>query len=105
MKPFIVVADGFDKNLFENLCATPELEVHPEAKISQDKLKELLPKVNGLIIRSSTTVNEEYLNLAPNLKLVIRAGEGTDNIDKKAGRGMPNRGKNLWPTVYILTVM
>jgi D-3-phosphoglycerate dehydrogenase len=82
MKPFIVVPDGFDKTLFEELKKSNELEVHPTSKVSQEELKTLLPKVNGLIIRSATTVNAELLSLAPNLKIVIRAGEGTDNIDK-----------------------
>ncbi len=84
MKPFIVVPDGFDKSLFEQLKKCDQLEVHPTSKVSQDELKALLPRVNGLIIRSATTINEELLALAPNLKIVIRAGEGTDNIDKKA---------------------
>lgn len=83
MKPFIVVPDGFDKSLFEELKKIDSLEVHPTNKVSQDELKALLPRVNGLIIRSATTINEELLALAPNLKIVIRAGEGTDNIDKK----------------------
>lgn len=82
MKPFIVVPDGFDKSLFEELKKNSNLEVHPTSKVSQEELKTLLPKVNGLIIRSATTVNAELLELAPNLKIVIRAGEGTDNIDK-----------------------
>lgn len=82
MKPFIVVPDGFDKSLFDELKTSTELNVHPSSKVSQDELKTLLPKVEGLIIRSATTVNKELLDLAPNLKIVIRAGEGTDNIDK-----------------------
>lgn len=82
MKPFIVVSDGFDKNQFAALCDVAEFEIYPERKISQDTLRELLPKINGLIIRSATTMNQELIDQAPNLKLIIRAGEGTDNIDK-----------------------
>lgn len=82
LKPMILVADGFDKDLFQQLSKHPELNVYPEPKVSQDKLKELLPEVHGLVIRSATTVTAELLKMAPNLKLVIRAGEGTDNIDK-----------------------
>lgn len=78
----IVVADGFDKNLFKNLCETAELEVFPEAKIDQSILRDLLPKVEGLVIRSTTQVTKELLDKAPNLRYVIRAGAGTDNIDK-----------------------
>lgn len=83
MKPVIVVSDGMDKEIFEQLTAINEFEVFPEPKVSQDKLKELLPTISGLVIRSATTVNAELLELATNLKYVIRAGEGTDNIDKK----------------------
>lgn len=82
MKPFVIVPDGFDKSLFEELKKCQELDVHPTSKVSQEELKALLPKANGLIIRSATTVNADLLALAPNLKIVIRAGEGTDNIDK-----------------------
>ncbi|WP_127717996.1 hydroxyacid dehydrogenase [Halobacteriovorax sp. HLS] len=82
MKPFIVVADGFDQSLFEELKSITEFEVHPSPKMNQDELKTLLPKVNGIVIRSATEITKEYLDLAPNLKYVIRAGAGTDNIDK-----------------------
>lgn len=84
MKPFIIVSDGFDKSLFKQLQAVSSLEVYPESKIDQAKLKELLPKAHGLVIRSATTITPDLLEIAQNLKLVIRAGEGTDNIDKKA---------------------
>jgi D-3-phosphoglycerate dehydrogenase len=83
-RPFIVVSDGFDSELFKELVACPQLEVHPQAKLTAEQLKELLPKVEGLIIRSATKVDANLLSAAPKLKLVIRAGEGTDNIDKKA---------------------
>lgn len=83
MKPLIVVPDGFDKDLFQKLQTESAFEVYPKSKLSQDELKTLLPKVAGLIIRSATTINGPLLEMAPQLKLVIRAGEGTDNIDKK----------------------
>ena len=84
MKPFIIIPDGFDKTLFNQFKQNTAFDVHPESKVDQEKLKELLPKAHGLVIRSATTVTPELLEHAPNLKLVIRAGEGTDNIDKKA---------------------
>lgn len=81
-KPFIVVSDGMDQSVFSNLTSNSELEVHPSPKISQDELQGLLPKIDGLIIRSATKPNKEFLDKATNLKYIIRAGEGTDNIDK-----------------------
>ena len=83
MKPFILVCDGMDKEVFQSLQDISEFEVHPEAKNSQEIIAELLPKASALVIRSATKVTADTLEKAPNLKLVIRAGEGTDNIDKK----------------------
>ena len=84
MAPFILVSDGFDKDLFKKLRENESFQVHPKSKVSEDELKELLPKIEGLVIRSATKVTPEILELAPKLKYVIRAGAGTDNIDKKS---------------------
>lgn len=84
MSSMIVVADGFDKSLFTELCTEKEFNVHPKEKITQEELKDLLPNIEGLVIRSATTVTPDLLEAAPKLKYVIRAGEGTDNIDKKS---------------------
>lgn len=81
-KPFILVCDGMDAEVFSQLQSVEGLEVHPKKKCTQDEIKELLPKVSGLIIRSATKPNKEFIDQAPNLKYIIRAGEGTDNIDK-----------------------
>ncbi len=82
MKPFILVCDGMDKQAFEKLQQIEELEVHPQSRIEPRELNQLLPQVSGLVVRSQTRVNEEVLAKAAQLRYVIRAGEGTDNIDK-----------------------
>ncbi|MBF0313124.1 MAG: hydroxyacid dehydrogenase [Oligoflexia bacterium] len=84
MKPFIVVADGMDKHTFKSLQAITEFEVHPSPKVTQEELLTLLPRTSALVIRSASKVTAESLEISPNLKYVIRAGEGTDNIDKVA---------------------
>jgi D-3-phosphoglycerate dehydrogenase len=83
-KPFIIVSDGFDKSLFADLRKMEALNVYEKSKLTLDELKALLPKAQALIVRSATKVTAELLTFAPNLKLVVRAGAGTDNIDKKA---------------------
>ena len=45
--------------------------------------KEKLPVATIVLVRSKTKVTKEYINSAPNLKLVIRGGVGLDNIDLK----------------------
>ena len=68
--------------LFVELIETPDFEVHQELKLSRELLG-LGEKVNGAVIRSATTMDKEAIDALPNLKYIIRAGEGTDNIDKK----------------------
>ena len=45
-----------------------------------------LAAADGLIVRTYTQVNKDLLKLAPNLRVVGRAGVGLDNIDLKACR-------------------
>ena len=84
MKPLIIVCDGMSQGIFHSLQSIPEFEVFPEPLLTQNQLKELLPKASALVIRSSTQVDTNYLDMAPALKYIIRAGAGTDNINKKA---------------------
>lgn len=51
---------------------------------SPEELKSIIGQYDGLAIRSSTTVTPEILDAATNLKVIARAGIGTDNIDKDA---------------------
>lgn len=78
----IVISDGFDASLFAELTKIKEFNVHAKPKLTPEELKSLLPTVEGLVIRSATKPNKELIDAAPNLKYIIRAGEGTDNIDK-----------------------
>lgn len=47
----------------------------------RDRLSALLPKAQGLLIRTYTRVDTALLALAPKLKVVARAGVGLDNVD------------------------
>ena len=82
MGPFIVVADGMDQELFKILQKDPSFQVHPQSQVGPAQLKELLPKTKALVVRSATCPNREFIDLAPQLQYIIRAGEGTDNIDR-----------------------
>ena len=84
MKPFIVVTDGMNSKVFSRLLELDGIEVYPQSKVSSDELKRLLPRVHGLIIRSATSITKDFLEEAPLLRYIVRAGEGVDNIDKKS---------------------
>ncbi|OGS21716.1 MAG: phosphoglycerate dehydrogenase [Elusimicrobia bacterium RIFOXYA2_FULL_39_19] len=69
--------DGMDK-----LLNHPEFKVEVNAKPSPEKFAEIIKDYDGLIIRSEVKVTKEIFDAAKNLKLVVRAGTGVDNIDK-----------------------
>jgi D-3-phosphoglycerate dehydrogenase / 2-oxoglutarate reductase len=59
-------------------------EVDEKASQSPEELSAILGEYDGLVIRSATKVTAAALANARNLKVIGRAGVGTDNIDKDA---------------------
>jgi D-3-phosphoglycerate dehydrogenase len=80
----ILIADAFDESLPGRLAAFGE--------VTSDTAKSADAEV--LLVRSKTKVTKEYLEGAPNLKLIIRGGVGLDNIDVEAARGRGIEVKN-----------
>ncbi len=82
MKPKILVCDGMSSDIFNKLKNNENFDVYPEAKNSQEVVAKEAVEADALVIRSATKPNQEFLDKCKNLKYIIRAGEGTDNIDK-----------------------
>jgi D-3-phosphoglycerate dehydrogenase len=61
-----------------------DVDFQPELGKDKAKLAEVIGQYDGLAIRSATKVTEKILDAATNLKVIARAGIGTDNIDKVA---------------------
>lgn len=72
------------------------------------RFDELLPRADGLVIRTYTQVNESLLARAPKLKVVARAGVGLDNVDIPACKArniqvLSTPGANTRAVVEIVT--
>ncbi len=67
----ILISDAFDPGL------PGRLEKYGE--VTDDKGR--VAEADVVLIRSKTKVTQEYIDGAPNLKLVIRGGVGLDNVD------------------------
>ncbi|SHH54711.1 phosphoglycerate dehydrogenase [Marivita hallyeonensis] len=61
-----------------------DVDFQPDLGKDKDKLAEVIGQYDGLAIRSATKVTPTILDKADNLKVIGRAGIGTDNIDKEA---------------------
>ncbi|MCF8248110.1 MAG: D-2-hydroxyacid dehydrogenase [Saprospiraceae bacterium] len=55
-------------------------------KVPQDKLAEVLPGYDVIIVRSATKVRKDLIDACPNLKLIARGGVGLDNVDHEYAR-------------------
>ena len=60
------------------------LEVDEKKGLSPDEIRSIIPGYDALVVRSETKVTEELLKAGTRLKVVARAGVGTDNIDVSA---------------------
>src|SRR5271167_1070755 len=80
----LLIADGLSTQSISLLKAIPKLDVLEYKDIPRDDLKEIIPSIDILIVRSRTQVDRSLLEGARNLKLAIRAGIGLDNIDVAA---------------------
>ncbi len=81
MKHRIIVADKFDPEGVARLKNHPSLDVIYEGGFTRDQLEQIIGDAHGLIVRSATRVGAALLEKARQLRIVIRAGVGVDNID------------------------
>jgi D-3-phosphoglycerate dehydrogenase len=76
-----VVADRLGKAGLELLRAMPGLEVVETAGKGPEALEAALGDAVALVVRSETKVTAALIGKAPRLKVIARAGMGTDTID------------------------
>ena len=80
-----LVCDPVD-NLMINELNSNKFEVSYDPAIDAETLKEKVKDFDVLVVRSRTKVTREVLEKAGRLKVIARAGIGTDNIDVKFAR-------------------
>ncbi|TET31276.1 MAG: hydroxyacid dehydrogenase [Planctomycetota bacterium] len=69
----ILISDAFAPNLPDQISRFGE--------VTDDK--ERIKDVDVVLIRSKTKCTREYIDGAPNLKMIIRGGVGLDNVDRE----------------------
>ncbi|MGD9676038.1 MAG: hydroxyacid dehydrogenase, partial [Candidatus Bipolaricaulia bacterium] len=57
------------------------LTVDEKTDLSPDQLKVEIASYDAIVVRSATKVKAPIIDAAPNLKLIVRAGVGLDNVD------------------------
>ncbi|HML21308.1 MAG TPA: hydroxyacid dehydrogenase [Aggregatilinea sp.] len=81
MTQIVLVPDSLEDKGLQVLYNTEGVEVNAPGKMTREQTLAAVPNANALIVRSDTKVDSELLDHAPNLRFVVRAGVGVDNID------------------------
>ena len=84
MVPKVLVSDKLSETAIKIFKEKGiEVDFMPEVGKDKEKLAEIIGDYDGLAIRSATRVTPTLLRHAKKLKVIGRAGIGTDNIDKE----------------------
>lgn len=75
----ILIADPIDEDAIREL--EQRHDVRCAFKAGPDELRALIADREAVVFRSRAQLTAELMSAAPNLKLLIRAGSGTDNVD------------------------
>jgi D-3-phosphoglycerate dehydrogenase len=79
----VLACDGIDPGAVKRIRDAGHEVVEAKGLAAPDLIT-ALRGVQGLLVRSATKVTAEVLAAAPDLKVVVRAGTGLDNVDRAA---------------------
>ncbi len=80
-KHTVMVCDHIHESGLKLLESQPDINYINAADLPKDELLNVIDQADVAITRSSTEVNETFLQAAKNLKALVRAGVGVDNVD------------------------
>jgi D-3-phosphoglycerate dehydrogenase / 2-oxoglutarate reductase len=66
------------------------VDVTVDDAITPERLLEVIPAYHAVVVRSRTKIRKNVIDVAPNLKVIVRGGVGVDNIDQEyaVGKGI-----------------
>ncbi len=82
--PSVIVLDNLAQEGLDMLEAAPGITYEVRTGLKGEELREALNEFDGAICRSGVKLTPDVLEGNTRLKAVVRAGVGTDNIDKPA---------------------
>ncbi len=80
----VLVSDNLAPQGLEVLRQASGIELIDKPGLSVGELLEIIPEIEGLVIRSGTKVTSDVIDAADKLRVVGRAGIGVDNVDVQA---------------------
>lgn len=85
----ILAVDTLHDSIFELIQTLPAVQLDYQPDIQRADILKQIAQYEGLIVRSKTPIDAEFIQHASQLKIIARAGSGLDLIDLEA---MQKRG-------------
>jgi len=82
----ILIADGMDKAAVDQLKAVPGFDVTVAKGMSEADLISTVPGYSAIVVRSASRITRPVIEAGRDLKVLVRAGIGLDNIDGDAAK-------------------
>jgi len=82
----VLIADSLDKEAVERLKAVPGFEVTVKTGLDEAGLVKTIPGFNAVVIRSATKITRPVIEAGTDLRIIVRAGIGLDNVDSAAAK-------------------
>lgn len=80
-KAKLLITDGLSNEGVQALEQSGLFEVSFHKAVEKEALKAMLPGFEAIVIRSATKMTKELIDAGTNLKVIMRAGAGVDNVD------------------------
>jgi len=98
----VLVADAIEESSVAKIRAAG-LEVVIRNKDTDGPIEEQIKGFDCVVVRSATKITREVIEAADQLKLVVRAGVGLDNVDQEAAKekGIQVQNTPEAPTVSV----
>ncbi|MEZ6124912.1 MAG: phosphoglycerate dehydrogenase [Planctomycetaceae bacterium] len=80
----VLITDGLHAAGMQILKDNPQIEPVVMPNLTPEQVKEELQNADGIIVRAKTKLGAAMLEGQKRLKVIVRAGVGTDNIDSEA---------------------
>ncbi|NBT58166.1 hypothetical protein EBT16_05215 [bacterium] len=77
----VLIADGLAEEGIAALKKLPQIQLEVHSALERPALKEKIKDTDILVVRSRTKVDRDLLEHTQQLKIVLRAGIGLDNVD------------------------
>ena len=81
MKPTVIVCDHIHQSGLDLLANTKDISYKNLSHLDKKTLLNEIKDATVVITRSSTDIDVNFLDAATNLKAIVRAGVGVDNVD------------------------